>query len=118
MKLSVVSTLYKSDIYLDEFYRRATAAAKTLVGADYEIVLVNDGSPDKSLEKAVRLTQADNHVVVVDLSRNFGHHKAIMTGLAHSRGDQVFLLDSDLEDQPESIAKVLFMKMKKLSIGP
>ena len=63
--------------------------------------MVNDGSPDRSLELAVQLTQHDNHLVVVDLSRNFGHHKAMMTGLAHATGERVFLIDSDLEEEPE-----------------
>src|SRR5262249_19506384 len=64
------------------------------------IILVNDGSSDHSLDLAVKLTEEDKHVLVVDLSRNFGHHKAMMTGLAHSRGEQVFLIDSDLEEDP------------------
>ena len=101
MKLSVVSTLYQSASYIPEFHRRASAAARQLAGDDYELILVNDGSPDRSLEVAVALTHHDPHVVVVDLSRNFGHHKAMMTGLAHSKGERVFLLDSDLEEDPE-----------------
>ncbi|WP_427185190.1 glycosyltransferase family 2 protein [Bordetella bronchialis] len=101
MKLSVVATLYRSAPYIDEFYRRASAAARQLAGEDFELVLVNDGSPDDSLERAVRLTELDPKVVVVDLSRNFGHHKAMMTGLAHARGERVFLIDSDLEEEPE-----------------
>ncbi|PPA05238.1 glycosyl transferase [Pseudomonas sp. MWU12-2312b] len=101
MKLSIVATLYQSAAYLAEFHRRASSAAQTLVGDDYEIVLVNDGSPDNSLETAVQLTEQDQHVVVVDLSRNFGHHKAMMTGLAHATGEQIFLIDSDLEEEPE-----------------
>ncbi|MGC8068848.1 glycosyltransferase, partial [Salmonella enterica] len=80
---------------------RAAAAARALAGEDFEIVFVNDGSPDHSLDVAVELTKADSHVVVVDLSRNFGHHKALMTGLAHARGDLVYLVDSDLEEEPE-----------------
>ncbi|MDR0233614.1 MAG: glycosyltransferase family 2 protein [Zoogloeaceae bacterium] len=101
MKLSIVATLYQSASYISEFYVRASKAATQLVGDDYEIVLVNDGSPDNSLEIAVRLTENDAHVVVVDLSRNFGHHKAMMTGLAHARGERIFLIDSDLEEEPE-----------------
>jgi putative glycosyltransferase len=66
--------------------------------------LVNDGSPDDSLEIAVRLAETDSHMRVVDLSRNFGHHKAMMTGLAQSSGDRIFLLDSDLEEAPEWLA--------------
>jgi len=101
MKLSIVATLYQSAPYIAEFYQRVTAAAKQNVGEDYEIVLVNDGSPDNSLELAIQLTEADGHVTVVDLSRNFGHHKAMMTGLVHSKGERIFLLDSDLEEEPE-----------------
>ena len=101
MKLSIVSTLYCSSPYVNEFHQRASAAARAAVGLDYEIVLVNDGSPDNSLDLAVRIAESDPHVVVVDLSRNFGHHKAMMTGLAHARGELVFLIDSDLEEEPE-----------------
>lgn len=101
MKLSVVATLYQSAPYISEFHRRASTAAQQLVGDDYEIVLVNDGSPDSSLELAIALTQSDPHVILVDLSRNFGHHKAMMTGLAHTNGEQVFLIDTDLEEAPE-----------------
>jgi putative glycosyltransferase len=101
MKLSIVTTLYQSAAYISEFYQRASAAAQQLVGDDYEIVMVNDGSPDNSLDIALQLTESDSHVLVVDLSRNFGHHKAIMTGLAHARGQQVFLIDSDLEEELE-----------------
>ena len=101
MKLSIVTTLYRSAPYVEEFHRRASAAARTLVEDDYEIVMVNDGSPDNALELAVKLTEQDQHVVVVDLSRNFGHHKAMMTGLAHATGEQVFLIDIDLEEEPE-----------------
>ncbi|MBK8870697.1 MAG: glycosyltransferase family 2 protein [Elusimicrobia bacterium] len=101
MKLSIVSTLYRSASHLPEFYYRSSQAAQKLVGDDYEIVLVNDGSPDNSLEIAVSLAQKDKHIVVVDLSRNFGHHKAMRTGLEYSLGERMFLIDSDLEEQPE-----------------
>jgi putative glycosyltransferase len=101
MKLSIVATLYQSALYVDEFHRRTSAAARRVAGDAYEIVLVNDGSPDASLGLAVALTQTDPRVVVVDLSRNFGHHRAMMTGLAHARGERVFLIDSDLEEEPE-----------------
>jgi len=100
MKLSIVATLYQTALYVDEFCRRAANAAKCLTD-DYEIVLVNDGSPDDSLMRAVRLTESDGHVVLIDLSRNFGHHKAMMTGLSYAQGEKIFLIDSDLEEEPE-----------------
>ncbi|MDR9498513.1 MAG: glycosyltransferase family 2 protein [Hydrogenovibrio sp.] len=111
MKLSIVATLYKSEPYIDEFYQRASDAAAELFGSDYEIVLVNDGSPDNSLDKAVALSKKDEKVKVVNLSRNFGHHKAMMTGLMHSSGELIFLIDSDLEEQPEWL-ELFYEKMK------
>lgn len=101
MKLSIVATLYKSESHIDEFCKRICTAAETLVNQNYEIILVNDGSPDGSLARAIALAEVNSHIVVVDLSRNFGHHKAMMTGLAHSSGEHVFLIDSDLEEDPE-----------------
>ncbi|PZW94593.1 putative glycosyltransferase [Pseudomonas sp. 478] len=103
MRLSIVATLYQSANHLQEFHARCSSVAQAHAGDDYEIVLVNDGSPDDSLGRAIRLTETDPHVVLVDLSRNFGHHKAMMTGLAHARGDEVFLIDSDLEEPPECL---------------
>jgi putative glycosyltransferase len=67
--------------------------------------MVNDGSPDSSLDLALDLHKSDCRVVVVDLSRNFGHHKAMMTGLAHATGDRVFLIDCDLEEEPEILTR-------------
>lgn len=101
MKLSIVTTLYKSAPYIREFYERSTAVAKQVANDDYEIVFVNDGSPDESVTLAIELTENDSHIVVVDLSRNFGHHKAIMSGLNQSVGDYVFVVDVDLEEPPE-----------------
>jgi len=101
MKLSIVTTLYRSAPYIEEFHRRTSEAARQFAGEEYEIVMVNDGSPDESLDKALPLVARDPHLKVVNLSRNFGHHKALMTGLRHAAGDFVFLLDSDLEDEPE-----------------
>jgi putative glycosyltransferase len=101
MKLSIVTTLYRSRSYIGEFHARATAAARLFASDDYEIIMVNDGSPDDSLDVAVALTEQDPRLTVIDFSRNFGHHKAIMTGLAQSSGESVFILDVDLEDEPE-----------------
>lgn len=100
MKLSVVTTLYGSARHLAEFHARVTAAVGR-VTSDYEILLINDGSPDDSQEIALKLCEDDPHVGLVELSRNFGHHKAMMTGLAHARGDLVMLIDCDLEEPPE-----------------
>lgn len=100
MDLSIVTTLYQSSPYIEEFYQRASAAARRIT-PDYELIFVDDGSPDNSLGVALSLHRRDPHVRVIELSRNFGHHRAIMTGLEHTRGEIVFLLDSDLEEAPE-----------------
>lgn len=99
MKISILTTLYYSSGYILEFYDRALQSVRK-TGCDFEFVFVNDGSPDDSLQKVVSLSQQHSHVVVVDLSRNFGHPEAIMTGLQHCEGDYVFLIDCDLEEDP------------------
>jgi len=100
MKLSIVSTLYQSSPYIDEFIRRVSISAQQIT-QEYEIILVNDGSPDDSLQKALIAQKQNAHLKIVDLSRNFGHHEAGMAGLEQARGEFVFLIDSDLEESPE-----------------
>ena len=97
--VSIVTSLFRSASHLEEFHARCTKAASSLT-ASYEIVLVNDGSADDSLRVAIAIHKRDPRVRVIDLSRNFGHYKALMTGLARSHGDLVFLIDSDLEEDP------------------
>lgn len=100
MKISAVTTLYYSEKYVPEFYRRVVESIRKVTD-DYEVIFVNDGSPDGSLQAVLELQKQDKNVIAIDLSRNFGHHRAIMTGLQHARGDYVFLIDSDLEEGPE-----------------
>jgi putative glycosyltransferase len=100
LDFSIVTTLYRSEAFLQEFYIRATAAATTL-GRSYEIIFVNDGSPDGSLAAALEIAEKDKRVRVIDLSRNFGHHVAAFAAIEASEGDYVFLIDSDLEEKPE-----------------
>jgi putative glycosyltransferase len=111
VKLSIVTTLYHSAATVDEFYRRMMAAAESLT-RDIELIMVNDGSPDNSLELALAIQEFDPRLVVIDLARNFGHHKAMMTGLAYARGDVILLIDSDLEENPELIAQ-FYQRLEK-----
>ncbi|NIO19560.1 MAG: glycosyltransferase, partial [Candidatus Aenigmarchaeota archaeon] len=104
MDLSIVTTMYFSAPYVKEFYTRICATAEKITN-DYEIILVNDGSPDDSLDIAVALYKKDPKVKVIDLSRNFGHHKAMMTGLMHAGGELVSLIDCDLEEEPELLER-------------
>src|SRR6266705_4534145 len=113
MRLSIVSTLYSSAPYLDEFHRRVVAAAEQIT-PDFELVLVDDGSPDESVRVARGLIARDNRVRLVRLSRNYGHFHAIMTGLCHARGQLIFLIDSDLEESPEALG-TFFQRMQQAS---
>ncbi len=103
MQLSVVTTLFQSAPYIDEFYRRMRTEAEK-IASELEFIFVNDGSTDRSLDVTLGLQTEDGRIRVVDLSRNFGHHKAIMTGLEQAKGDLVFLIDVDLEEPPEILA--------------
>ncbi|OAI40243.1 glycosyl transferase [Planctomycetaceae bacterium SCGC AG-212-D15] len=103
-QLSIVTTLYNTAAFVREFHRRMSATAKRLTER-YEIIFVNDGSLDDSLALALGLRKEDSKVKVVDLSRNFGQHKAMVTGLAHARGELVFQIDSDLEEEPELLVR-------------
>lgn len=100
MKLSIVTTLYYSSSYVEEFYSRIVKSAEEITN-DFEIIFVNDGSPDDSLNIAIALYESDSRVKVIDLSRNFGHHKAIMAGLKYACADKIFLIDCDLEENPQ-----------------
>src|ERR1700736_2509099 len=104
MRLSIVTTLYMSEPYLVEFHRRVRSTAEKIT-SDVEVIFVGDGPPDGSLDMALSLLSRDSDLRVIELSRNFGHHKAIMTGLAHATGDLVFLIDSDLEEDPELLTR-------------
>lgn len=97
--ISIVATLYRSEQYVDELVRRCSDAARN-IDQPYELILVDDGSPDRSLECARAAAATNPFLTVVELSRNFGHHAAMLCGLEHARGDLVFLLDSDLEEDP------------------
>lgn len=102
MKISLVTPLYNSAPHIEELVRRAIGTIQEIT-SDYEIILVNDGSPDDSYKIAKQLAEKDNRITLIDLSRNFGQHPALMTGLGAATGDYVFICDSDLEEEPEWI---------------
>ncbi len=97
---SVVAPVYNEEEILPELYRRVTAVMKE-TGEPYELVLVNDGSRDRSLEVMRELHEQDPRVKVINFSRNFGHQVAITAGTDYARGDAVIIIDSDLQDPPE-----------------
>jgi glycosyltransferase involved in cell wall biosynthesis len=102
--LSVVAPVFNEEAIVEQFYSRACSA---LQGLNFELVLVDDGSSDGTGNVLDRLASNDPRVHVVLLSRNFGHQTALTAGLDHARGDAIVMLDSDLQDPPELIPRML-----------
>lgn len=100
--ISVVVPAFNEEAGLDELYRRIVAAAPAWKD-DFEIVLVDDGSRDRTLEICERLAAQDPRLRVVSFSRNFGHQAAVSAGLMHAKGDIVTVIDADLQDPPEEL---------------
>ncbi len=98
--ISIVATMYRSRAFLERFLAECLQALASVHCTQFEIVLVNDGSPDDSVSYAIGRRADIAQLVVVDLSRNFGHHYAMQAGLRHARGELVFLIDCDLEVSP------------------
>lgn len=101
--ISIVTALYRSENYLEKFVSLCEEALQKIQCTDYEIIMVNDGSPDNSLEKAIALKEKNKNIKVVELSRNFGHHYALMAGLETAEKELVFTIDCDLEISPLSL---------------
>jgi glycosyltransferase involved in cell wall biosynthesis len=102
--LSIVAPVYDEELLVEEFVARACAAA---AGYQFELVIVDDGSSDRTPELLDRIAATDPRVRVIHLSRNFGHQAAITAGLEHARGDVVAMLDADLQDPPELIGEMV-----------
>jgi len=104
--VSVVVPIYNEEELILRFHE-AVANALEPVGIDWEVVYVNDGSTDSSLELLKGLQTVDPHVVVVELSRNWGHMGAISAGLTTARGRAVILMDGDFQDPPEVLPQLV-----------
>jgi polyisoprenyl-phosphate glycosyltransferase len=103
--ISVVIPVYGCKTCLVELYLRLKKTMETIT-QDFEIIMINDASPDGAWETIIELVQKDPRVKGIDLSRNFGQHYAITAGLDHCSGDWVVVMDCDLQDQPEEIIKL------------
>ncbi len=110
--LSIVVPCYNEEETVDLYYEAVTKVLHTM-DLDYEIIFVNDGSKDKTLEKALALYKKyPENIRVVDFSRNFGKEGALLAGLRHAKGDYVTVMDADLQDPPEYLPK-MFEVMEK-----
>ena len=112
MKLSVVTTLYRSKGFLEVFLKEIISAIKIIDIDDFELIFVNDGSPDDSVKYLLERKKDISQIKVIDLSRNFGHHYAIQAGLNYASGDYIFLIDNDLETPP-SVLVDYYNEIKK-----
>ena len=116
--ISVVVSVYNEELVLREFYQETGAVLKALPKEwDYELLFVNDGSRDKSLQILRELAEQDPKVKVVNFSRNFGHEAAMIAGIDHANGDGIVCMDADLQHPPECIPQIIakFTKDMRLS---
>lgn len=102
VKVSIVSPVYRGVKMVSELVRRNVESVSTITD-DYEIILVNDASPDNSWDEIVKQCSLNSKVKGINLSRNFGQHYAITAGLHYAKGDWVVVMDCDLQDRPEEI---------------
>jgi dolichol-phosphate mannosyltransferase len=110
-EISVVIPVYYGEHFIVELHRRLLKVFDNLEST-FEIIFVNDASPDDSWNAIKKLANEDNRVVGLNLSRNFGQHPAIMAGLANAKGEYIVVMDCDLQDVPEEIQK-LYLKSKE-----
>src|SRR5580693_8937307 len=109
--ISIVVPAYNEEDGVAELYRRIVAAAPAWRD-EFEILIVDDGSRDRTLEICERLGAADARLKVLSLSRNFGHQAAVSAGLMHARGSIVAVMDADLQDPPEELFR-FFEKIRE-----
>lgn len=103
-RLSVVIPCYNEEECLEALHARVSAAARAAVGDSYELVLINDGSRDASWKVMQQLSAGDPRLVAINLSRNHGHQLALTAGLDLCAGEQILIIDADLQDPPELLS--------------
>ncbi len=108
---SIVSPVYRAELLVDLLVETIIQEV-TPITEDFEIILVDDGSPDKSWERMEEIARSDKRVKALRLSRNFGQHYAITAGLDAARGEWIIVMDCDLQDKPSEIKK-LYNKTKE-----
>jgi len=106
-RVSVAVPLFNEEHVLPELLRRIRNVVDALPGGPHEIVVVNDGSSDGTFDRLAQLAADDGRVVLVSLSRNFGHQAALSAALDYATGDVVVVMDGDLQDPPEAIPQLL-----------
>ena len=103
---SIVAPVFNEEEVLPHFHERV-ARVMAATGESWELIMVNDGSRDKSHDIMLHLVSIDPHVKIVNFARNFGHQVAVTAGIDHATGDAVVLIDTDLQDPPEVIPQLI-----------
>ena len=104
---SVVVPVYNSEHTLGELYTRLEKVFRETLKEDFELILVDDGSKDRSYEIMTELREKDHRVRIIQMARNFGQHPALLCGFAHVKGEFVVTMDDDLQHQPEELPKMV-----------
>ena len=106
-KISIVIPMYFEEEVANECYYRTKDVLESINNYEYEIVFVNDGSKDKTLEILEKIAEENKNVKVISFSRNFGHQAAVTCGLKYTTGDAVVIMDADMQDPPEVIVDMI-----------
>lgn len=108
--ISLVIPVYNEEVLIDELIERSVKVLSE-ISDHFEILFVNDGSQDGTLEKLLRHRDTEKRIKILSLSRNFGHQAALTAGLEHANGDYIAMMDGDLQDPPE-LLREMYMKLK------
>ncbi len=106
-KISIVIPMYYEEEVAEECYNRVTTVLTKIENYEYEVIFVNDGSKDKTLDILEKIASKDKHIKIISFSRNFGHQAAVTAGLKFVTGDAIVIIDADLQDPPELIPEML-----------
>ena len=108
-KISIIVPMYYEEKVVKECYKRLSEILQKLVNYDYEIIFVNDGSKDRTLELLEEIAELDQKIKIISFTRNFGHQCAVTAGLKHVSGDAIVIIDADLQDPPELIPDMILL---------
>ncbi|RHW37257.1 glycosyltransferase [Neobacillus notoginsengisoli] len=106
-KVTVLIPAYNEEEVLGSLYKRLTLVVSAIAGYEFEFLLINDGSEDRTLEMVKEMRRKDKRVSFINLARNFGKETAMAAGLDYARGDAVIIIDADLQDPPELIPEMI-----------